>query len=1262
MPSCARLAFALLLSGGLAAGAAHAHDIELPIAGDSVVLKTGKKPKHSRFEFEVSGQPEVGPRHDPAEAGLSLLVRGVGENGGHTGLIDLVPEYWTPIGPTESPTGYRYDDPEGTQGGVREFVLTHGGFTIEARGESWPWMPAGAQDAVEVFVTIEEELFCASFGGKVTQNRARHFRARDAAAPDHCAESVCGNGELELGEECDDGNLNEVDGCTSACAIGPCELASGIDSTFEAIQAQIFDSDVYGCTNLVCHGGATGQGNLRLVEGESYDNLVSVDAFGSTAPRVLPGEPEQSYLFQLLSAATLGTEIPGGGTPMPTGGGRALTEAHLEGVKTWIRGGAPRDAVVEGTAELLGSCLPEPDPLTIPVPEPPFPGFGVQLQQTPWPLPASSEDEICMSTYYDFSALVPEWAKVPCPPEMLTVNNPSGECFAYHRQVLSQDPQSHHSIIHNYLGRFRPLNPDWGEYTKKYPDASLNGEPCHPKEIDPALGYNPNCSGAVVSSIACIGYGPPDYTFGTGVGLPDRGTAPAFSGSQEPFFEQEFAPGVYGILPVSGVVVWNSHAFNLTSGDSTMNQYLNLHFAGRGDQLFPARAIFDSDSIFTQFVLPFESREYCRTYEIPLGAELFRLSSHTHRHGKLFRVWDPPNTACVPGEPACVPRDDAPTYFSTEYEDPVQLAIEPPIVHTDPSPESRSYLYCSVYDNGDEVDGSGRQVYPVKRQSTSPAPPLVFGLPLGPGGPCSNSEVECLDGPHKGERCGGDDSLCDSSPGAGDGVCDACPLRGGVTTEDEMFILLGDYYIDDGSSAGTEITPENVSALGVKWDFPLPAGVTSSPTVTENFVYASSWDGFVYALNKETGEPIWSFDTGTSGILGVQSTVMLAPGGQVLFGDSQANVYMLDGESGAVLWQRSLGNPAVAHIWSSATIEKGRVFFGVASHSDQPCGRGRLVALDLATGEELWTRLNLPDRICRNDTSVECATDADCGGESCVRARGAGVTATVATDPAGDFVYMNTIGCFTFPSVGDSDSILKLDAATGETIWSTRVDPPEQFGYCANSPAGAPPIECGSDAMCGAAGPCRTKPFYHDFGFVNGPIPIEVPAAGGGTKTLLVSGSKNGTLYALNEADGNIAWQNAVLPKPETPAFAGFGLFNGALDVEDGRIFAALYEFFPPANPAPPHLMAFDAEDGSIAWSAEIGPSWGHVEASNGVVFTGTNAAPVLYAYDAETGQRRAEFPLPAITTSKPTVEETSLYVGYGVFGGTGGVRAYILP
>ena len=55
--------------------------------------------------------------------------------------------------------------------------------------------------------------------------------------------------------------------------------------------------------------------------------------------------------------------------------------------------------------------------------------------------------------------------------------------------------------------------------------------------------------------------------------------------------------------------------------------------------------------------------------------------------------------------------------------------------------------------------------------------------------------MACLDGPHKGELCHGNNAECDSAPGLGDGICDACPVHGGVTTEDEMFILLGLFYV-----------------------------------------------------------------------------------------------------------------------------------------------------------------------------------------------------------------------------------------------------------------------------------------------------------------------------------------------------------------------------------------------------------------------------------------------------------------------------------
>ena len=42
----------------------------------------------------------------------------------------------------------------------------------------------------------------------------------------------------------------------------------------------------------------------------------------------------------------------------------------------------------------------------------------------------------------------------------------------------------------------------------------------------------------------------------------------------------------------------------------------------------------------------------------------------------------------------------------------------------------------------------------------------------------------------------GQDTDCDSTPGAGDGWCDACPITGGESTENEMFVLFGAMYIE----------------------------------------------------------------------------------------------------------------------------------------------------------------------------------------------------------------------------------------------------------------------------------------------------------------------------------------------------------------------------------------------------------------------------------------------------------------------------------
>jgi len=766
----------------LAPLAARAHNQKYPVEGKTLNVKTTGAPKTYRFSFTSVRQLLIAADHNPATDGAALLVYGTGANAGTTGLIQLNPSFWKGVGTPPGSKAYKYVDASGSRGGVRKITYMTGGkggtLSITAVGPNWTWLPSGPQDTVAVHFRVENEWYCAEFN-TFTKNQAGLVKARNAAAPTSCP-AVCGNGVVETGEECDDGDLNDADGCTTACVATDC-TGETFASTWDALQTVVFENG--GCTNSLCHGNtAAPTGGLNLLPEVAYENLVSVPSQIGSLLRVHPGDQDLSFLYLKLAAATLapnGPSVPG--TPMPAGGLPPISSDSLTALKLWIRAGAPETGVVEDTAGLLETCLPPTSPQKIPPLDPPAAGSGVQLYAPPWDLPAHSENEVCYSTYYDFSltpGVVPASAQAPCPDHL---GGPSQTCFRYQETELAQDPQSHHSIIHIYRGAYDTNDPGWGTWTCK--GGAKDGMACNPKGIGTAApagadcGPRAGCTGTVTPAVGCVLYGPPDYGF-------NNNNAPTFGGSQEPLTQQAYPTGVYSMLPMKGIVVFNSHAFNLTGTDTTMEQYYNLLFAGASHESYQVQGIFDSTEIFVQNVPAFESREYCRTFTLPQNARVFELSSHTHKRGKLFRIWAPPNASCTAAG-GCQPNTGVPIYISTTYNDPVRLAFDPPVHLSSGSAADRTYKFCARYDNGASNPSE------VKRRSTSPAPANIFA----PGGPCPVAETRCLGGPNQGQLCSGDHTVCESSPGAGDGVCDACPLRGGVTTEDEMLIALGSYYV-----------------------------------------------------------------------------------------------------------------------------------------------------------------------------------------------------------------------------------------------------------------------------------------------------------------------------------------------------------------------------------------------------------------------------------------------------------------------------------
>jgi hypothetical protein len=544
-------------------------------------------------------------------------------------------------------------------------------------------------------------------------------------------------------------------------------------STYDAIQASVFEAK--GCTGSTCHGDAV-SGGLDLRADASFEALVrQPSTIDSSIQRVLPGDQGLSLLYHKLAAATEGSDLGNLGQPMPINVD-PLSADQLEAMRLWIRAGAPSDSIVGGTLELLGcEGTFDPDPNKIQPLPPPASGEGVQFYAGGWALDAEAEDEVCFASYYDFTDQVPAEYQVDC--------DQFGEgrkCFAFRRNELAQDGQSHHSIINVYTQQSDPNGGDWGPWQCLGGDRAA--ESCEPGAAD-ACGPRSQCTTPAITAVGCVAYpyAPGDFGLGGGVGGP-TGSQVQLSGAQESTSIDLPPAGVYSVLPLQGFVSWNSHGFNLTKKDTTIEQWVNLTFAPESERMWERRQIFEAGNIFAMTpVAPFSKREICMTWTLPQYSQLLTLSSHMHARGESFRIWLPPNEPCQ-GTSNCLPPQSDADYESLLYDDPLYTYYEPPNDYSSTAAADRTLKACAVYDNGAD------NPLDVERESTKPNTPACSFFLASCG--CDSGDRVCLGGDNQGEPCNGDDSVCGDG-----GLCDACPLLGGVTTDDEMFIPLGSYFV-----------------------------------------------------------------------------------------------------------------------------------------------------------------------------------------------------------------------------------------------------------------------------------------------------------------------------------------------------------------------------------------------------------------------------------------------------------------------------------
>jgi alcohol dehydrogenase (cytochrome c) len=167
----------------------------------------------------------------------------------------------------------------------------------------------------------------------------------------------------------------------------------------------------------------------------------------------------------------------------------------------------------------------------------------------------------------------------------------------------------------------------------------------------------------------------------------------------------------------------------------------------------------------------------------------------------------------------------------------------------------------------------------------------------------------------------------------------------------------------------TEITPENVSRLRVRWIRQFGTSESSgsrsesTPIVVGGVIFTVEPPSDVVALDVRSGEVRWRYRRSLPDKLPIEVSMTnrgLAILGNVLFlGSLEGVLVAINATNGSVIWQTAVANPADGFTMTGAPlIVNGSVVVGVAG--GEYGIRGFLAAYDAETGRQQWKFNTIP--------------------------------------------------------------------------------------------------------------------------------------------------------------------------------------------------------------------------------------------------------------------------------------------------------------
>ena len=309
------------------------------------------------------------------------------------------------------------------------------------------------------------------------------------------------------------------------------------------------------------------------------------------------------------------------------------------------------------------------------------------------------------------------------------------------------------------------------------------------------------------------------------------------------------------------------------------------------------------------------------------------------------------------------------------------------------------------------------------------------------------------------------------------------------------------------------LAASDVGKLKLKWAFAFPTDLNSNAqaTLAGNRLFIGSGSGIVYALDTASGCIHWYYKADAAVRTAFSFARINTPAGArdaAFFGDQAANVYAVDASNGRMLWKVKVDSFPLARVTGSPRLHANRLYVPVASNEEGPGGiatyecckfRGSLVALDTATGRQIWKTYTIDEP----KPTKKNAVGTQLWGPS-----GAPIWSSPVVDAKLNRIYATTGNNYSDPPTRTSDAFVAFDLDTGKILWTRQMTAGDAYNVACRMP---------DRTNCEDDGP--------DYDFSASPILVDLP----GDKRALVAGQKSAYVHALDpDNEGEVIWSKKI--------------------------------------------------------------------------------------------------------------------------------------